>query len=53
MDYLRIGWAVLVASDPESFGLGGDPAVRANAAFLDSRRGGVQALLHPRAGGSG
>lgn len=47
-DYLDVGWALLVASDPEFFAIRGDPVVAANAAFIAGRRAQVLSLLEGR-----
>jgi hypothetical protein len=45
-DYVGIGWAVLLANDPEFFGVEPNPTVAANIRFLAERRAEVQALLN-------
>ncbi|HEX8240711.1 MAG TPA: hypothetical protein VF574_13315 [Allosphingosinicella sp.] len=47
-DYVKIGWAILVASDPEFFGLTTNPTVAANSRFLGGRRAEARALLEAR-----
>jgi hypothetical protein len=47
-DYVRIGWAIVVANDPEFFGVKPNPTVSENSRFLAGRRAEVQALLEAR-----
>lgn len=44
-DYVEIAWAVLIADDPESFGVKPSSTVAANKCFLAHRRSEVRALL--------
>lgn len=47
-DYVLTGWALVVAHDPEQWGLADErlsPAMRRNIAFVQSRRARVDALL--------
>lgn len=47
-DYMQIGWALLVADDPESFGVRSTPAVVANITFVGQHRFEVDSLLAGR-----
>lgn len=44
-DYLKTGWAVLVANDPELFTIRSNPVVRSNVAFIAKHRVEVDSVL--------
>jgi len=47
-DYIEIGWALLVAYDPETFPTPASPVVTANIAFVAEHRSDIESLLHDR-----
>ncbi|HEU0097578.1 MAG TPA: hypothetical protein VFQ67_02275 [Allosphingosinicella sp.] len=47
-EYLQIGWALLVANDPELFNVRSNPVVTSNAAFIARHRVEVDSLLRGR-----
>ena len=44
-DYVRIGWALVVAYDPQSFGIQPSAAVTANRAFIETHQEQVRRLM--------
>ena len=46
-DYVEVGWAILLASNPRGFGSHADETIAANGRFLAGRGAEVRALLYP------
>lgn len=47
-DYIEIGWALLVAYDPDAFPTARSPVVVSNIAFVAKHRAEIEALLSAR-----